>query len=99
MEEDDLIRIDIPGRVLEIIGVKGRELPSEEVERILAERRKAWKPREAKYKKGVLKIFSRTCGVTHEGRVYGIKTPGTGPDSPEMPVFRKKHGSPFRYMI
>ena len=58
VEEDDLIRIDIPGRVLEIIGVKGRELPAGEVERILAERRKAWKPREAKYKKGVLKIFS-----------------------------------------
>ena len=58
VEEDDLIRIDIPGRVLEIIGVKGRELPAEEVERILAERRKAWKPKEAKYKKGVLKIFS-----------------------------------------
>ena len=58
VEEDDLIRIDIPGRVLEVIGVKGRELPAGEVERILAERRKAWKPREAKYKKGVLKIFS-----------------------------------------
>jgi dihydroxy-acid dehydratase len=58
VEEDDLIRIDIPERVLEIIGVKGKELPGEEVERILAERRKAWKPREAKYKKGVLKIYS-----------------------------------------
>ena len=58
VEEDDLIRIDIPERVLEIIGVKGEELPKEEVERILAERRKAWKPREAKYKKGVLKIYS-----------------------------------------
>ena len=56
--EDDLIRIDIPERVLEIIGVKGKELPGEEVEQILAERRKAWKPREAKYKKGVLKIYS-----------------------------------------
>ena len=33
MEEDDLIRIDIPERVLEIIGVKGKELPGEEVER------------------------------------------------------------------
>lgn len=38
--------------------MKGEELPKEEVERILAERRKAWKPREAKYKKGVLKIYS-----------------------------------------
>ena len=54
---DDLIRIDIPERVLEIIGVKGEELPKGEVELILAERRKAWKPREAKYKKGVLKFI------------------------------------------
>jgi dihydroxy-acid dehydratase len=38
--------------------VKGKELPGEEVERILAERKKAWKPRKAKYKKGVLKIYS-----------------------------------------
>lgn len=58
LEEDDLIRIDIPARVLEIIGVKGQELPKEEVDRILAERKAAWQPHEAKYKKGVLKIFS-----------------------------------------
>lgn len=58
LEEDDLIRIDIPQRVLEIIGVKGQELPKEEVDRILAARKAAWQPHEAKYKKGVLKIFS-----------------------------------------
>lgn len=58
LEEDDLIRIDIPERVLEIIGIEGRELPKEEMSRILAERKAAWKPHEAKYKKGVLKIFS-----------------------------------------
>ena len=57
MEEDDLIRIDIPERVLEIIGVKGEELPKEEVERILAERRKAWKPREASIKRAYLKFI------------------------------------------
>ena len=58
VEEDDLIRIDIPARVLEIIGVKGEELPKEEIGRILAERKKAWKPMPPKYTKGVLKIFS-----------------------------------------
>lgn len=58
LEEDDLIEIDIPGRVLEVIGIKGQKLPKEEVDRILAQRKAAWKPREAKYKKGVLKIFS-----------------------------------------
>ena len=58
VEEDDLIRIDIPARVLEIIGVKGRELPPEEIAKILEERRANLKPREPKYKKGVLKIYS-----------------------------------------
>ena len=58
VEENDLIRIDIPERVLAIVGVDGKELPPEEIERILEERRKAWKPRSPKYKKGVLKIYS-----------------------------------------
>lgn len=58
VEENDLIRIDIPERVLAIVGVDGKELPPEEIDRILEERRKAWKPRSPKYKKGVLKIYS-----------------------------------------
>lgn len=58
LEEDDIIRIDIPERMLEIIGIGGRELPKEEVERILGERKALWQPKEPKYKKGVLKIFS-----------------------------------------
>lgn len=58
LKENDLIRIDIPRRILEIIGVEGEELPEEEIERILKQRKKELKPWEPKYKKGVLKIFS-----------------------------------------
>lgn len=58
VEEEDLIEIDIPERVLRIIGVKGERKASEEVAEILAERKKHWKPGEPKYKSGVLKIFS-----------------------------------------
>lgn len=58
LEEDDLIRIDIPERILEITGVNGQELPKEEVERILSERKALWQSKEPKYKKGVLKIYS-----------------------------------------
>lgn len=58
LKENDLIRIDIPCRILEIIGVEGEELPEEEIERILKQRKKELKPWEPKYKKGVLKIFS-----------------------------------------
>lgn len=59
VEEDDLIEIDIEKRILQIIGVKGQEMPLQEVDRILAERKKNWVPKEEKYKSGVLKIFSQ----------------------------------------
>lgn len=58
IEEDDLIEIDIPARILRIIGVRGEKKPQEEVDAILAERRKNWTPKPAKYTSGVLKIFS-----------------------------------------
>ena len=35
VEEDDLIEIDIPGRILRITGVKGKEMSIEEVDQIL----------------------------------------------------------------
>lgn len=58
VEEDDLIWIDIPGRRLEIIGAGGKEMSAEEIERILEQRRMAWKPKKPKYTKGVLKLYS-----------------------------------------
>ncbi len=58
VEDDDVIRIDIPKRILEIMGVKGAVLSNEEVGAILDERRKNWKPKTPKYTKGVLKIYS-----------------------------------------
>ncbi|NNJ31642.1 dihydroxy-acid dehydratase [Lacrimispora defluvii] len=59
IEEDDLIEIDIPGRSLRITGIKGKAMSGEEIDRILEERRKVWKPREDRIKSGVLKIFSQ----------------------------------------
>ena len=57
VEEGDLIRIDIPERALSIVGARGEEKTPEEMERILRERRAAWRPREPKYKRGVLGLF------------------------------------------
>ncbi len=59
VEEEDLIRIDIPGRKLEIIGVKGQELSAEEIDAILAARREKWVPKPLKYKNGVLKLYAQ----------------------------------------
>ena len=58
VEEGDLIHIDIPGRKLEIVGVGGEPKTSEEMDAILAERKKNWKPKAPKYTSGVLKLFS-----------------------------------------
>ena len=53
VEEGDLIRIDIPERVLEIVGIHGQEMTKEEVDKVLAERRAAWSPR--------LRSIQRAC--------------------------------------
>ena len=58
VEEGDLIEIDVMARKLEIIGIHGERKTPEEIDAVLEERRKNWKPREPKYKKGVLRLFS-----------------------------------------
>ena len=58
VEENDLIRVDIPGRILSIVGINGEMKSADEVEAVLAERRKKWKPRENRYKHGVMKLFA-----------------------------------------
>lgn len=58
IEEGDLIHIDIPARLLEVVGIKGVEMSPDEVNKVLEERKAAWQPKEPKYKKGVLKLFS-----------------------------------------
>lgn len=58
IEEGDLIHIDIPARILEVVGINGIEIPRDEVNKVLAQRKAVWQPKEAKYKKGVLKLFS-----------------------------------------
>ena len=58
VEEGDLIEIDVKERKLNIIGIAGERKSMEEIDTILKERRQNWKPREPKYKKGVLRLFS-----------------------------------------
>lgn len=59
VEEGDLIEIDVKERKLNIIGVNGVHKTPEEIDEILKERRKNWKPRTPKYSKGVMGLFTR----------------------------------------
>lgn len=67
VEEDDLIEIDIPRRVLAIVGVKGERKSPEEMEAILAQRKQAWRPKPCKYKRGVLRMFSEHAASPMKG--------------------------------
>lgn len=67
VEEGDLIEIDVMARKLNIIGIAGERRTPEEIDAVLAERREQWRPREPKYKKGVLRLFSEHAASPMKG--------------------------------
>lgn len=67
VEEGDLIEIDVMERKLNIVGINGERMSMEEIDEVLKERRKNWKPREPKYKKGVLRLFSEHAASPMKG--------------------------------
>ena len=67
VEEGDLIEIDVMERKLNIIGIKGEKKTPQEIDAVLAERRKNWKPKERKYKSGVLRLFSEHAASPMKG--------------------------------
>ena len=67
VEEGDLIQLDVKERVLAIVGVKGERKPPEEMETILAERKKHWRPKPSKYPRGVLRLFSDLAASPMKG--------------------------------
>ena len=67
VEEGDLIYLNVRERKLEIVGIRGERKTPEEVAAVLAERRKAWKPKPPKYTRGVLGLFTRLAASPMKG--------------------------------
>ena len=67
VEEGDLIQLDVMERILAIVGVKGERKTPQEMEAILAERKKRWQPRPSKYPRGVLRLFSDLAASPMKG--------------------------------
>ena len=67
VEEGDLIHLDVRERILAIVGVKGQRKTPEEMDAILAERRKNWRPKPVKYQRGVLRLFSQLAASPMQG--------------------------------
>lgn len=61
MEDEDLIELDIENRILQIVGIQGELKTKDEIAEILEQRLKMWKPRNKKYKDGVLQLFSKNA--------------------------------------
>lgn len=59
VQEGDLIRVDIPSRRIDIVGIAGEEKTAEEVNGCLSERRRTMRPPVLKEKTGILKIYSK----------------------------------------
>jgi dihydroxy-acid dehydratase len=67
IEDGDLVRIDIPGRSLEVIGVNDKRIDPSEMETIFADRKKKWKMPELTHTSGVLKRYARRAASAMKG--------------------------------
>jgi len=67
IEDGDLILIDIPNRVLSLVGHSGKNMSGEDVDRLLIERKKKWKLPDLRYTSGVLKRYSNRAASAMKG--------------------------------
>lgn len=65
--DGDLIEINVPRRLLEIVGVGGEHRAPDEIEEILEERRRIWKPLLPRHDSGILSLYSRVARGSSEG--------------------------------
>jgi dihydroxy-acid dehydratase len=61
VREGDIIAIDIDGRRVDIVGTDGTERPPAAIGMIMAERKKAWRPKPAKYQRGILRVYAKNA--------------------------------------
>ena len=69
IEENDMIKIDIPARKINLVGVKGETKESNEIDVILSERKSKWIAPENKFKKGILARYTRSVSSAMNGAV------------------------------
>ena len=67
VEEGDLIQLDVKERILAIVGINGQRKTPEEIDAILAQRKKHWQPKPAKYPRGTLRLFSELAASPMKG--------------------------------
>ena len=71
VEDGDLVRIDIPGRRLDLVGIQGQEKSPQEMAQILAQRKARWTPKPPKYTTGLLKLYAQHAVSPMKGAYMG----------------------------
>ena len=72
VKDGDIIHIKIETRSINIVGINGEEKSLEEVQSILDERKKEWRPKVPKYTKGVLGMYTRFAASGMEGGIMKL---------------------------
>lgn len=67
VEEGDLIQLDVRKRILAIVGIQGERKTTGEIEAVLEERRKKWKPKPVRYTHGTLRLFAELAASPMKG--------------------------------
>jgi dihydroxy-acid dehydratase len=67
LEDNDLIEINVPQRSLSIVGFAGEQVPEENVERVLAQRRRHWTPPPPRHSTGILSLYARVARGASDG--------------------------------
>lgn len=67
VEEGDIIRIDVPNRQMNIIGISGEKKSEKEITDILIERKSNWVKPVSKKKKGIIGIYSKLAVSAMQG--------------------------------
>lgn len=59
VEDGDLIEMSVKKRLLNIVGINGRKMPLDSINKVLQERKEKWTPHVPKYQKGVLSLYTK----------------------------------------
>jgi dihydroxy-acid dehydratase len=67
VEENDLIELNVPERLLAVVGVDGQRRAEDEMTEVLAARRAGWSPRPRRHTKGILSLYERISSDASHG--------------------------------
>jgi dihydroxy-acid dehydratase len=58
VEDGDLVRIDIPKRILAVVGIQGKKMEPRAIQGVFEGRRKRWKPPRLQHPPGILRRYA-----------------------------------------